>query len=397
MRILAIVPFYKPAYIYGGPTRSVPALMEGFVKNGLEVSVFTTNANGQTALNVDPNISTLLDGVSVTYFKRDLPGSYFFSKTLTEACLQHIHEFDFVYIALNWCYPFWAGAMGALKARKPFIVSPRTSFMRKTWRNSDLKKTVYHYALERSLINRAAAIHYTTALEETESGWLNLRPPKMIVANPVDMEEFQALPQRGKFRDEHLIPTNSLVILYLGRVEHRKGIDFTVKAFAEIADQVPGAVLVIAGPCEENYQEILKRTAMEMNVIEKVQFTGYLNREQRLSALMDSDVFILSSYSENFGMSVIEAMASGLPIIVSEHVGVAEDVVAAKAGFVVPLDVLQIAHSMKELLNCETLRKSMGACARRFALQQYNPQAISAKMIDQIGSVLNGNSGRHFI
>jgi glycosyltransferase involved in cell wall biosynthesis len=281
------------------------------------------------------------------------------------------------------------GALGARKARKPFIVSPRTSFMRKTWRKPDIKKSVYHHVLERPFINCASAIHYTTLFEESESGWLNLRPPTIIVSNPVDMQEFQTLPQRGIFRDVYLIPQNSLIVLYLGRVEHRKGIDLTIQAFAEIAYKIPNVFLVIAGPSEDNYQDNLLKLIADKNLSDKVIFTGYLNREQRLCALADADVFVLSSHSENFGVSVVEAMASGLPVVVSDQVGVADDIKTYRAGLVVPLCVPGIAGALNQLLDNEALRKSIGARASEFAKQEYETLSIGKKMADQFKNILD--------
>lgn len=393
MRILGICPFYKPAYVYGGPARSVPLLFEGLAANGHNVSVYTTNANGKINFS-DLNIgkTKMLDGVSVTYYKRDIPGNFFYSSELASACFKNMDCFDLVYIASTWGFPFIPGALSSFIHSKPFIVSPRTSYMNKTWRKIDLKKGVYHYLVERFLINHSTAIHYTTNLEQTESEWLALRPPTFIIPNPVEMQEFQELPPSGIIKVANQLPSDALIVLFLGRVEHRKGIDLAIRAFAQISNDISNAYFVIAGPNEDNYQSALEQIARELGILNKIIFTGYLDQKQRLSALADADIFILSSYSENFGMAIVEAMASRLPVIVSDKVGIAEDIKAAEAGIVVPLQIPLITKALKELLCSKELRKNLGDKARRFALNKYSSTIIAKEMDTYLNSRFNFTS-----
>lgn len=390
MRILGICPFYKPAYIYGGPARSVPILFEGLAANGHKVSVFTTNANGKLNFSdINPGENKIMDGVTVTYFNRDILGNYFFSSSLSLACFKYTKQYDLVYIVSTWGYPFIPGSLSSLINSKPYIVSPRTSFMQKTWRKFDLKKWTYHCLVERYLLNHSTAIHYTTVLEQSESKWLKLRPNNFIVPNPVEMKEFQELPNRGIFRAAHQIPSDTLIVLYLGRVEHRKGIDLAIRAFAQASDHIPVAHFVIAGPSEDNYQNSLEQIARDLGIVNRITFTGYLNQEQRLSALADADVFILSSYSENFGMAIVEAMASRLPVIISDQVGIADDIRSAEVGKVVPIDISLVAKALEELLNSKELRNDLGERARKFALDNYSSSNIANLFNIQLENIVS--------
>lgn len=391
MNILGICPYYKPAYVYGGPARSVPLLFEGLAAFGHHVSVFTTNANGNSNfISIHTGIAQSIDGVSVTYYPRDIQGSFFFSRGLSQACVRDAKQFDVIYLVSTWGYPFIPGALSALMNSKPYIISPRTAFMEKTWKKTDLKKWFYHWLFERPLLNRSIAIHYTTTFEQSESAWLGLRPPSFIVPNPVAMQEFQSLPARGIFRTTLNLPSAARIVLYLGRVEHRKGIDLALNAFAQVSHQIPEAYFIIAGPSEDHFQKTLEVSARELGVFEKVIFTGYLNQAQRLSALADADVFILTSRSENFGMSVVEAMASRLPVVVSDTVGIADDIVMAQAGRVVPLQVPLIAKALEDLLLSEELRKSLGDKARSLALKKYSCSDIAKAFDFQLKQRIHG-------
>jgi len=387
MRILFVVPFYKPAYVYGGPVRSIPTLAASLAELGCQVTVYTTNANGKRNFEPAlPKIQTLAD-VKVHYFHRALPGNYFFSPQLGQVFAATLTEFDLVYLLGNWTYPFLSSAFAARAHGLPMVVSPRTSFMRSTWQKNYLKKMLYHQLFEHSLLNSAAALHYTTPLEAQQSAWLRLRPGHFIVPNPVDLTEFEHLPAREIFRRRFQIGDKEHLILHLGRIEPRKGISFALQAFAKLAGARRGCRFVIAGPEEDHHQQELYRQAVSLGLAEQVLFTGYLNPTQRLEALAAADVFILTSYSENFGMSVVEAMASGLPVLVSDQVGVAEQVQQTGAGVVVPLDLPQAAAQLIALVDClPRQRRDFSQNARR-AAHEYSPRQVAEKMLSHLAEL----------
>jgi len=391
MRILCVIPFYKPAYIYGGPIHSVPTLCEGLSRLGCDVTVFTTNANGAEDLTVAPAAPYTLDGVKVFFFKRDLPGSYFFSTQLGNACFKSINRqaFDVVYIVSNWAFPFLPACLAAKRADVPFVLSPRKSFSKIAWQgNKILKKKLYHTVLERNLINHAARIHYTTVIEENDSRWLGLKPASILLPNPVDLPEFTTLPAKGQFRQRMNIPEHKKILLFLGRVEPIKGLDILIKAFSKVTRVFPDVLLIVAGPEEDGYSRTLQDLAKSLNETNNIIFTGLLTGSQKLEALVDADLFLLTSYSENFGMAVTEAMACNLPVIVSEQVGVSEYIKQADAGIVVPIDVDQIANNVTRLLNNPTEAASYSKRAGCLVRNDFAQIPISQKMLEALTRIL---------
>lgn len=388
MKLLIVTPFYKPAYIYGGPTRSVPSLAEAIAATGTEVTVFTTNANGKGSLDVASDSTVEVDGVSVRYFRRDFPGSYFFSTQLTYACFRQVSQFHLVYVISNWGFPFLPACSAAWRAKTPYVVTPRTALMRRTWKGTHVKKALYHSVFERILLNRASAIHYTSELEQAESRWLNLHRRSFIVPNPVSIDEFNHLPAKGQFRKKWNISSDSWIVLFLGRIEPRKGLDLTLQGFSQIVDVVPSAQLVIAGPEEDNYRATLQRKAKQLGVDNHLLFTGHLNGTDRLTALVDADVFILTSYSENFGMAVVEAMACGLPVIVSDQVGLADLIHQENAGLITQLEPESISTALLTLLQDPDLASKIGETGKIVARRSFAPDAVAQRMLQEFDNVL---------
>jgi glycosyltransferase involved in cell wall biosynthesis len=386
-RILFVVPYYKPAYVYGGPVRSVSALCEGLSRLGCAVTVFTTNANGDSELDEDTRTPCMVDGVKVCYFPLKKSPFLFYSPALKQACVEQIRAFDLVYIFSCWTYPFIPATRAAVKAGIPFVISPRTAFMRATWQGKFLKKITYHLLFERSFINRASALHYTSQLEVDQSRWLRLKRQPGVVPNPVDVSEFSVLPAPGIFRERLGIAANEKVVLYVGRVEPRKGLDMAIRAFGRIPSRCGPARFVIVGPEEDAHVRELKDMADSLGVAGRVTFTGMLAGPERLAVFRDADLFVLTSLGENFAMSVVEAMAAGLPVLVTDTVGVAPDVAAHGAGLVVPREEQAVAEAMVRLLNSDKIRKQMGEAGKQLARTNYNPDTVAQKWLDQFGSL----------
>jgi glycosyltransferase involved in cell wall biosynthesis len=385
LRLLVVVVFYKPAYVYGGPVRSISALCEALSRLGCAVTVFTTNANGGSKLDVDTRTPCTVDGVRVFYHPLERGPFLFHSPALRQACVEQIRAFDLVYIVSCWGYPFIPAARAAAAALIPYVISPRTAFMRAAWQGKFLKKAIYHFLMERSAINRAAVIHYTSQIEADQSRWMRLKSRAVIVPNPVDLSEFAALPERGSFRERHGIAADEKVLLYLGRVEPRKGLDLAIRAFGRIASSGRRARFAMAGPEEDAHVRELQELAMSVGAGDRVMFTGMLAGAARLAAFRDADLFVLTSLAENFGMAVVEAMASGLPVVVTDTVGVAPEVAAHGAGLVVAREEHAVAAAMERMLSSEELRRMSGEAGKRLAQTAYAPDAVARLWLERFG------------
>lgn len=392
MRILCVTGYYKPAHVYGGPVRSVAALCESLTRMGAMVTVMTTNADGPgRCLAVPTGHEVTVDGVQVVYhpvmwpLARWLP---FYSPALRQGCRTHVAGYDVVYLPATWTYAMWAGANAARRAGVPYIVSPRGSFMHWSMTQKSLKKRLYLALIERRLTNHAAAIHLTSDMERAQQQRWAFKPPVAVIPNGLDVRRFQTLPPRGAFRQRLGIPTDAPAALFVGRLHQEKRIDLLIEAFTLIARDVANSHLLLIGPDQDGSGERAKTQAHRAGLADRIHFTGLLTGADLMQAYADADLLLLLSHRENFGMVVVEAMAAGLPVLLSEDVGLAAEVKTAKAGFVVPAQADRVAEAWRRLLVDPSLRHRMGAAGQQLAKKQFAADVVATRMLEFFTSII---------
>lgn len=156
-----------------------------------------------------------------------------------------------------------------------------------------------------------------------------------------------------------------------------------------LVSRFPDLLFVIAGPEENNHVAHLHELAKVLCIDNKLHFTGLLEPHQRTAALVDADVFLLPSLSENFGMAAVEAMACGLPVVVSDQVGIADMINEEQAGIVTPLEPDAIASAVMKLLSDPQFARSMGAAGSRAVRQRYAPAKIARRMLAEFECILS--------
>ncbi len=382
MRLLVITPYYKPAFCYGGPARSIPALCENLATQGVSVTVYTTDANGSERLNVANDKPIDVDGPRVWYHRLSdwPPRRYFFAPGLGRAC-RRLENFDIAYVCGNWTYPPLVGARGAERAGIPYVCSPRGSFMIRSMRSGRLKKLVYLRLFEKSWMDGAKALHCTSPMEASEIEKWGFRAPVETIANGLDLAPFRALPPRGRMRLELGIPENAPVTLFVGRLQRAKRLDCTLRTFATVAAGLPSAHLLVAGPDEDGTGRAAETLSCDLGLRDRIHFTGLLTRDRVLQAFADSDLLVLLSRRENFGMAAVEGMAAGLPVLLSPEVGVAEQARRNGAALVEPVDSAGLATAWKSLLDSPGRRQALGEAGRRHTEECYSAEMIARKML----------------
>ncbi|MFA6008078.1 MAG: glycosyltransferase, partial [Candidatus Shapirobacteria bacterium] len=354
MKILHIVPTYFPATRYGGPIQSVHDLNKGLIGLGHQVTVFTTNVDGDKDLLVPVGKPQFLDGVEVWYFPA-IFRPWFYSSAMRRALIEKTKEFDLVHITSVFLAVSTLGAHYARKFNKPYIISPRGSLMVKPLKKSGLKKKIYLNLIERRNLSGASAIHFTTELEKAEYLAAKL-PLKDFVAVPNFLEPVNKFPEKGVFKTKLGLRPEDKIILSLGRLNWKKGFDTLIPAFAEVVKIISAAKLIIVGGDEGGYKENIQILISKFQLKDKVIFTGELRGEEKLLAYQDAEIFVLPSYAENFAMTVLEAAQCGLPSVVTPAVGLAEEIKKFGAGLVVEKTPTAFAAAIKDLLGDESTR-----------------------------------------
>jgi len=392
MKILCVGGYYKPAYVYGGPARSGPALLEAMVKCGAQVTAFTTNANGPgKILDVSTDHSQLVDGVDVQYFPVNWTGSKlspFYSAELGRACQERISEFDVVYIPGSWTYPVFAAANAAMKHRIPYVISPRGSFMNWAMGYKGFKKRLYLALVERRIINHAAAIHMTSSLERQQWDQWGFTPLVTTIANGLDTTVYRNLPRRGKLREALNIPPSGTVTLFVGRLHQEKRLELIVASFAIVAAHLPYAHLVIVGKEQDGSGERARKQASQLGLSKRVHFLGQQVGNDLLQAYSDADMLVLLSHRENFGMVVIEALAAGLPVLLSTNVGIAREIDETGAGIMVTPEPDKVATVWKKMLSDVNLRNTMRTKGRTLVSERFEIDAVAVQMLQLFDAVI---------
>jgi len=148
-------------------------------------------------------------------------------------------------------------------------------------------------------------------------------------------------------------------------------------AFAKVRAQHPKSLLVIAGSGDSDYLQSLKATAADLLLTEHILWTGFLSGQEKLSALSAAALFVLPSYSENFGLALVEALAAGLPCITTDRVALSSDLRDRNAGMVISPETSSLTSALCRLLDDEPLRSQLSRNARRLASERFSLQAMA--------------------
>ncbi|MEP7293254.1 MAG: glycosyltransferase, partial [Chloroflexota bacterium] len=378
MNIVHLSPYYAPAYAFGGVTRAVEGIARALTARGHTVIVLTTDALSQTerftgALDAVqdgvrvvrvPNRSVMLRGrlnlstpLGIGHAAADL---------LATADLLHVHEFR---TAENLLVTPIATRLGI-----PIILSPHGTLTLSTGRGA--LKSVWDRLLSPVLARRFAAVVALTAAEadEARAAWASFGVDASnarftIVPNGVDPDEFAHLPGRASFRARYNLG-DAPVCLFLGRLHARKGVEVLVRAFQQA--NLPNARLVLAGPDEGML------AALQPLLDQRITVTGYLSGADRLAALASADLFCLPAAGEGLSMAALEALASGLPVILSPGCNLPE-AASAGAGLIVQPQVAPLASALRALLTDAPRRASMSAAARALVRDRFTWSAAAAR------------------
>lgn len=371
----------------GGPAVALAGLARGQREAGLDVSVVAT-FRANAACDVAHNLRA--EGVNVEMVG-PCRGPLCGHPDLRSVVERAVGNADIVHVHALYEEVQHLAARAAARLGKPYIVRPCGMLDAWSMRRQRLKKLIYMAWRLRRNLDLASAIHYTTEKERQWSGYLRLQSPAIVEPNGVQIDDFRTLPGRGSFRSRFPVVGDRPTVVFLGRIHPGKGVEHLIPALA--ACSVKDARLVVVGPDSGAYGAAMRRLAETCGVADRVVFTGLLRGIDRVAALVDADVFALPSDHENFGIAIAEAMAAGLPVVISNEVGIAADVVAADAGSVVPGDPARIAIELTRWLNDPTMRRQAGERGRQFAFDRYDWAHIGRRWASHYDELLRRPNG----
>lgn len=380
MRILHVVPTYLPATRYGGPIFAVHGLCRALAARGHKVTVFTTNVDGPNESDVPIATPIERDGVQVRYFRSQHLRRLFWAPEMGRALERHAPEYDLLQLHSVFLWPTAKAASVARRLGLPYVITPHGMLRPELIRlKSRLSKTVWLRLVERQNLERAAAIHVTTSGERIDLERLGYRLPRVFVV-PFGIDDSAPASTRDPSPAVREATRRRPLVVSVGRVNWKKGLDRLVIAMKH----VPGAFLAIAGNDDGGELERLHKLVRAEGLTGRVQFTGPVLGSDKAELFAAGDVFVLPSHSENLGIVVLEALAAGMPVVVTPNVGLASDVQECGAGLVSEGEPERLGRAINRLLQDSRLRSEMGARGRRMVAERFNWDSIARRMEDEI-------------
>jgi len=400
MNLLHVTPYYAPAWYYGGVVRAVTDLTKAQAEAGHQVIVLTTDTLGPSQ-----RVSVRQEsrgGVSV-FRARNLSNRFRSALNLSTPvrfgarARQLIREYD---IDLVHCHELRTmenlSVVRAVRSlNRPVVISPHGTLSIQVGR-SRLKR-LWDLAFGEYLLPSFDHIMALTEMEadEIRKLWASRgifldRGQISVVPNGIFPDAFAQLPSGDRFRRQWGLGTGP-VIVFLGRLAERKGLQILLPAFAQAAGNVPDARLLIVGP-DNNMRSRLDGLVAKHHLVDRVIFTGLLEDEDKRAALAASDIFALPAIGEGFSMAVLEAMACRLPVLLTVGCNFPE-VAEAGAGLIVPREIAALGEALHVLLLDPDRRATMGRRAFQFAQARFSWTQIVAQLDAIYTATLRQHSG----
>jgi glycosyltransferase involved in cell wall biosynthesis len=369
MRVLHVIP--SLAERSGGPAAAIVPMCRALQTHGIEPLIVTTN-EGRPRINTDSNVN--YDGVTARFFPVQLGASYKYSRPLTAWLNRHVREFDVVHVHAVFNHASVAAARACGRSGVPYVVRPLGTLDPWSMKQKSVRKHLFWFLFAKRLLQGSAAMHYTAAAEKTATEkYLGLNHGRVV---PLGVEVNGSDPVPGQVR----LPVQDPYVLVVSRLHPKKGLDHLIDAFNSLANQK--WQLVIAGDGPRDYLDYLKQKARQS---ERIVFTGWVEGHQKEALLRGASLFALPSRQENFGLSVVEAMACGVPVLVTPHVNLATEIHGAGAGWIVDLN--ELSEGLATAIEDDGERLKRGKAAYEFS-KRYSWDKVAMDLTDLYREIL---------
>jgi len=381
LRILHVIPSASPNQ--GGPSFALPLIAQSLGTGGVVMDVATTDDDG-TGKHIESLLgqAVVRNGANYYYFRKQMEFykvSFPFARWLSK----EIRNYDLIHIHALFSFTSCVAAHLAMKNGVPYVI--RTLGVLNRWgmlNRRRILKWLSFQLIEKRILRNAAAVHFTSHQEKNEAMMSGVVMNSAVIPLGIDVSTFAYQADAAQFLARFPQAQGRKIVLFLSRIDPKKGLDLLLPAFAELRTKSPECLLVIAGEGAPPFVTELRRKAEELMIADHILWTGFLAGQEKVSAISAATIFVLPSYSENFGIAPVEALAAGLPVVISDQVGVAQDVNEFKAGLVVPCEVRALAKAMQSLITQPELRSRLASNARNLAAKKFSLEAMGTALVD---------------
>ena len=366
MKVLHVIPSVSERS--GGPATAIVSMCRALRAQGIDVLLATTN---HRLPHTNTTSITDYKGLPARVFRVQIGASFKYSRPLASWLNANVRDFDLVHIHAVFNHASVAAASACRKAGVPYVVRPLGTLDPWSMSQKAGRKRIFWSLVGKKMLQGSAAVHYTAAGEKMATeAYLGINHGS-VIALGVDVNGSSSVRQAA---EQFPALVGHKYVLLLSRLDPKKNVEILIDAFKSLKDDAWR--LVIAGDGPREYESSLKQRA---GGSEKIIFTGWVGGEQKEALLRDASLFVLASRHENFGLSVMEAMARGVPVLLSPHVNLAREIEAANAGWIVELD--RFNDGLAAVLENEAERARRGKAAHEFSLR-YSWQKTATDLID---------------
>lgn len=371
----------------GGPARIIydHATMQRSL--GAEVSILTPLSPGERVYPVP-------EGVRLITVPRHPLARIFpeFSPQLAQFLRRHADEFDLIH--LHGMFHFGTVFPLMLRTRARRVVTVHGTLEPWALRKGRRKKELFSSLGQRRLLRRADLIHVNSAEEAADvRRYLGEKdvPPLLVLGNGMRLSDYERVPPAGTFRQKHGIAPTDSIILFLSRLNVKKGLDLLLPAALPLLRQRPTLRLVVAGS-DDGYRYYVENFVRENDLQEQVLLPGLLTGDEKLAAFRDADAFVLPSYSEGFSIAALEALTLGVPALLSDRVGFGEQLRQSGASLLCELNVESVRWGLERLLDEPILAANFRERGPRFVREFADIQGVATRLYRAFEALLPGGA-----
>jgi glycosyltransferase involved in cell wall biosynthesis len=378
--IVQVISHYVPAYRFGGPQHVAHGLGRALVRRGLQVSVLTTNlANERDDLSVVTGTDVDVDGVRVRYHPTQFSRYWGYSSSLAQSCKEIIPTADLVLVHFHYQFANLIGARTARRWQIPYFVFAHGSFKQDALtRKGRYKKWLYNHTLESANLRHAERIIFNADEEKRHSVPF---PKSEVLPNGIDPADYALKQENHRWRSDFPQIADKILMLFLGRLDFRgKGLDLLLAAFRKLLDSGVKAHLILAGPDERGGESEARKLTRELSLERDVTWIGMITGQKKLALLSDVDFMVLPSRSEGLSITLLEALYLGIPILVTDQVGMHERVASLQAGLVCPVSEAGVEHGLRQLCVKE-IRNAMRGKASEYIKGHHTWDALAGDLL----------------
>ena len=384
MKVLQVVP--SLALRHGGVSVSVRELCRGLASLGTEVEVWSTPRGYEPAVDEPEDERLRKTGVRVRYFPVSrLPWAgrnYAYSPSLGRALRQESRRFDLLHLHSLWLYPTLAAASAGRRLKIPYLLSPCGALDPYSLSVRRALKRLYLLAAERRNLQGASAVHFTSEMELRRADTFGVHFREAVIPRSLELGQIPDVPPARRSEWD-----GRKILLFLGRLHPKKRLDLATAAFADLCKQRNDVHFVIAGP-DEGSAATARRIAENAGILDRVTFLGLTEPRQRWALFKSASLFLLPSEDENFGMAALEAMAVEVPVLLSDQVGLSQEVSEAKAGLVLDGEIASWSGAARLLLEHPEIAEQMGRAGRKLVETKFSTRRVASRMNELYGSLL---------